>query len=59
MTPDGSLLALLIQQRAEAANLIVVEKSDSGPQSDRLLGTTIGQGMPKVKACPQLVEIGI
>jgi hypothetical protein len=31
MTPDGSPLALLAQQGAEAANLIVAEKSASGP----------------------------
>jgi hypothetical protein len=31
MAPDGSPLALLAQQGAEAVNLIVAEKSASGP----------------------------
>jgi hypothetical protein len=31
LTPDGSPLALLTQQEAEAANLIVAEKSGGGP----------------------------
>jgi hypothetical protein len=31
MTPDGSPLALLTQQEAEAANLIVAEKSGGKP----------------------------
>jgi hypothetical protein len=38
MTPDGSLLALLAQQGAEAVNLIIVEKSGSGPQREPSAG---------------------
>jgi hypothetical protein len=34
MAPDGSPLALLAQQGAEAANLIIAEKSDSGPRME-------------------------
>jgi hypothetical protein len=34
MALDGSPLALLAQQEAEAANLIVAEKSASGPQRE-------------------------
>jgi hypothetical protein len=49
MVPDGSPLALLAQQGAEAANLIVAEKS----------ATTIRQGVPEVKSCLQLVQISI
>jgi hypothetical protein len=49
MLPDGSPLALLAQQGAEAANLIVAEKS----------ATTIRQGVPEVKSRLQLVQISI
>jgi hypothetical protein len=38
MTPDGSPLALLAQQGAEAVNLIVAEKSASGPQKEPSAG---------------------
>jgi hypothetical protein len=38
MTPDGSPLALLAQQGAEAVNLIVVEKSASGPRREQYTG---------------------
>jgi hypothetical protein len=38
MTPDGSPLALLAQQGAEAMNLIVAEKSASGPQREPSAG---------------------
>jgi hypothetical protein len=38
MTPDGSPLALLTQQGAEAVNLIVAEKSASGPQREPSAG---------------------
>jgi hypothetical protein len=38
MAPDGSPLALLAQQGAEATNLVVVEKSDSGPQRELFAG---------------------
>jgi hypothetical protein len=38
MTPDGSPLALLAQQGAEAANLIVAEKSASRPQREPFAG---------------------
>jgi hypothetical protein len=34
MAPDGSPLALLAQQGAEAVNLVVAEKSASGPQRE-------------------------
>jgi hypothetical protein len=34
MTPDGSPLALLAQQGAEAANLIIVEKSAGVPRRE-------------------------
>jgi hypothetical protein len=34
MTPDGSPLALLAQQGAEAANLIVAEKSTDVPRRE-------------------------
>jgi hypothetical protein len=38
MAPDGSPLALLTQQGAEAVNLIVAEKSASGPQREPSAG---------------------
>jgi hypothetical protein len=38
MTPDGSPLALLAQQGAEAMNLIVAEKSASEPQREPSAG---------------------
>jgi hypothetical protein len=38
MAPDGSPLALLAQQGAEAANLIVAEKSTSGPRREPSAG---------------------
>jgi hypothetical protein len=38
MSPDGSALALLTQQGAEAANLVVVEKSASGPRRELSVG---------------------
>jgi hypothetical protein len=38
MTPIGSPLALLAQQGAEAANLIVADKSTSGPQREPSAG---------------------
>jgi hypothetical protein len=38
MTPDGSPLALLAQQGAEAANLVVAEKSASGPRREPSAG---------------------
>jgi hypothetical protein len=38
MSPDGSPLALLAQQGAEVANLIVAEKSASGPQREPFAG---------------------
>jgi hypothetical protein len=59
MTPDGSLLALLAQQGAEAVNLIVVEKSGSGPQREPSAGHNDRARQPEVKARPQLVQIGI
>jgi hypothetical protein len=34
MVPDGSPLALLTQQGADAVNLIVAEKSASGPRRE-------------------------
>jgi hypothetical protein len=38
MIPDGSPLALLAQQGAEAVNLIVAEKSASGPRREPYAG---------------------
>jgi hypothetical protein len=38
MTPDGSPIALLAQQGAEAANLIVAEKSAGVPQGEPSVG---------------------
>jgi hypothetical protein len=38
MTPDGSLLALLAQQGAEAENLVVAKKSASGPRRELSAG---------------------
>jgi hypothetical protein len=38
MTPDGYPLALLVQQGAEAANLVVAEKSASEPRRDLSVG---------------------
>jgi hypothetical protein len=38
MTPDGSPLALLAQQGAEAVNHIIAEKSASGPQKEPSAG---------------------
>jgi hypothetical protein len=38
MSPDGSPLALLAQQGAEAANLVVAEKSASGPRREPSAG---------------------
>jgi hypothetical protein len=34
MTPDGSPFALLAQQRAEAANLVIAEKSAGVPRGE-------------------------
>jgi hypothetical protein len=38
MTPYGSPLALLAQQGAEAVNLVVAEKSASGPRRELSAG---------------------
>jgi hypothetical protein len=38
MAPDGSPLAALAQQRAEAVNLIVVEKSVDVPRREPFAG---------------------
>jgi hypothetical protein len=38
MAPDGSPLALLAQQGAEAVNLVVAEKSASGPRRELSAG---------------------
>jgi hypothetical protein len=38
MAPDGSPLALLAQQRAEAANLVVAEKSAGVPREELSIG---------------------
>jgi hypothetical protein len=38
MAPDGSPLALLAQQGAEAANLIVAEKSAGVPRGEPSVG---------------------
>jgi hypothetical protein len=38
MAPDGSPLALLAQQGAEAANLVVAEKSASGSRREPSAG---------------------
>jgi hypothetical protein len=38
MAPDGSPLALLAQQGVEATNLVVAEKSASGPSSEPSAG---------------------
>jgi hypothetical protein len=38
MSPDGSPLALLTQQGAEAANLVVAEKSSSGSRREPYAG---------------------
>jgi hypothetical protein len=35
MTPDGSPLAILAQQEAEAVNLIIAEKSASVPRKEQ------------------------
>jgi hypothetical protein len=34
MAPDGSPLAILAQQEAEAANLVIIEKSVGVPQKE-------------------------
>jgi hypothetical protein len=38
MVPDGSALAVLAQQRAEAANLVVAEKSIGVPHREPFIG---------------------
>jgi hypothetical protein len=38
MTPDGSPLALLAQQGAESANLVVAEKSAGVPRKEPFVG---------------------
>jgi hypothetical protein len=38
MAPDGSPLALLSQQEAEVVNLVVAEKSASGPRREPSVG---------------------
>jgi hypothetical protein len=38
MSPDGSPLALLAQQGAEAANLVVAEKSAGVPRGEPSVG---------------------
>jgi hypothetical protein len=59
MAPDGSTLALLTREGDEAANLVIAEKSVGVPRGNRLLATTIGQGVSEVKPHPQPVQIGI
>jgi hypothetical protein len=48
MAPDGSPLSLLAQQRAEAANLVVAEKSTGVPQRE-----PSGSHNDRGKACPK------
>jgi hypothetical protein len=50
MAPDGSPLALLAQQGAEAANLVVAEKSTGVPKENHLMTIMIGQGVPEAKS---------
>jgi hypothetical protein len=52
MTPDGSPLALLAQQGAEAVNLIVKKSQLAYLEWNHLLAATIGQGVPEVKPHP-------
>jgi hypothetical protein len=56
MAPDGSPLVVLAQQGAEAANLVVVEKS-VGIRGNLPSRTTIGQGVPEVKLRHRQVQI--
>jgi hypothetical protein len=51
MAPDGSPLALLAQQEAKAANLVIAEKSTGVPRREPSGGggIMIGQGVPEAK----------
>jgi hypothetical protein len=50
MTPDGSPLALLAQQGAEAVNLIVAEKSADVPQGEPSAGRNNRAGCARSEA---------
>jgi hypothetical protein len=50
MAPDGSPLALLAQQGAEATNLVVVEKSASGPRREPCAGHNDQARRPRSEA---------
>jgi hypothetical protein len=59
MTPDGSRLAVLARQGAEATNLVVAEKSAGVPRREPSVGDNVGQSMPEVKLCHRQVQIAV
>jgi hypothetical protein len=50
MTPDGSPLALLAQQGAEAVNLVVAEKSAGVPRGEPFVGRNDWAGRARSEA---------
>jgi hypothetical protein len=50
MTPNGSPLALLAQQGAEAANLVIAEKSVGVPRGEPLVGRNDRAGRARSEA---------
>jgi hypothetical protein len=59
MTPDCSPLALLAQQGADAANLIVAEKSAGVPQREPSISHNDRARRAQSEPHPRLVQIGI
>jgi hypothetical protein len=59
MTPDGSPLALLAQQGAEAVNLIVAEKSASVPRREPSAGRNDQTRHDRSEVVSISVQIGI
>jgi hypothetical protein len=54
MTHDGYPLALLTQQRVEAVNLVVVEKSVSGPRREPSAGHNDRARRAQSEAAPSI-----
>jgi hypothetical protein len=59
MVPDGSPLAVLAQQGAKVANLIVAEKSPTFPGGNLSSVTMIGQGVPDGKLHHRQVQVTV
>jgi hypothetical protein len=59
MAFDGSPLAVLAQQGAEGANVVIAEKSVGIPGGNLPSVIMIGQGMPEVKLRHRQVQIAV